>query len=598
MKKLIALLLACLLLLTACGSGDTESEPTSPPETTEPAPVGLYVAGSQVESQTGGAVRSYDLGGADFYRILPLADKLLLFSGEEKTCLTLLTGIDGVISAQVELHADLRDTVWQLTDSGIAYYDPAANQAVYLDTQLQELHRVELPEGMNGNPAISADGAEVYYCSGQELRGLDTQRGISRLIKSQNCKKMTLAGSGFDGKVLTCITESESGELTTVYVSAENGATKGNDAGIRKLQTYEDLYFAYRMDGITPQYLTGSLDGTTAQWNTADVQMADALAIGMLVGFAADADGNLQISGYDVATGQKTAFVSAGQIPVPISVCADRWSNSVWMLQSGESNQTLLRWDVTASAVTEEAVYTGAVITADAPDEAGLKEVQKRVNELNDAHGVSIRIWQDAVKKTGEHALEAEYQIYAIHDTLDKLEPVLQMFPESFLRKSVNSRIRFCIVRSVDGGTGVTRFWESGDAYIILPVGTDFEKDLVLALSYVVDSHILGNSPLLDAWEGLNPEGFTYGSEPPADALEGETRAFADAEAAGTVADDRARIFWHAMQPDNGETFASPIMQSKLLLLCQAIRDAWRLERKTETFPWEQYLTQSIAYTG
>jgi hypothetical protein len=31
-------------------------------------------------------------------------------------------------------------------------------------------------------------------------------------------------------------------------------------------------------------------------------------------------------------------------------------------------------------------------------------------------------------------------------------------------------------------------------------------------------------------------------------------------------------------------------------MLCKAIRDAWGLERKTETYPWEQYLEKSIAY--
>ena len=78
--------------------------------------------------------------------------------------------------------------------------------------------------------------------------------------------------------------------------------------------------------------------------------------------------------------------------------------------------------------------------------------------------------------------------------------------------------------------------------------------------------------------------------------MEGQTRAFANETAMASVSDDRAMLFWQAMQPDNAEMFASETMQAKLLLLCHSIRDAWRLEKKTDTYPWEQYLNQSIAY--
>ena len=64
----------------------------------------------------------------------------------------------------------------------------------------------------------------------------------------------------------------------------------------------------------------------------------------------------------------------------------------------------------------------------------------------------------------------------------------------------------------------------------------------------------------------------------------------------GSVTEDRSRIFWQAMLPDNAQMFKSEIMQKKLLLLCQGIRDAWRLQWKEETYPWEQYLSESIAY--
>ncbi len=115
--------------------------------------------------------------------------------------------------------------------------------------------------------------------------------------------------------------------------------------------------------------------------------------------------------------------------------------------------------------------------------------------------------------------------------------------------------------------------------------------------AYVLDVHVLGKSPLVDQWNSLNPEDFVYGANDYDGAwLEGETRVFADEGAMASVIDDRASIFYQAMQKDNAQMFQSETMQAKLLRLCQAIRDAWRLEQKPETYPWEQYLKESIAY--
>ena len=114
----------------------------------------------------------------------------------------------------------------------------------------------------------------------------------------------------------------------------------------------------------------------------------------------------------------------------------------------------------------------------------------------------------------------------------------------------------------------------------------------------MVDSHVLGNSPLVDDWDQLNPEGFAYGEAPNQQLLEGDTRAFVDEKSMESVIEDRSRIFWQAMKPDNAQVFATSVMQSKLRQLCLGIRDAWRLEKKTDVYRWEQYLTESVAYQG
>ena len=159
--------------------------------------------------------------------------------------------------------------------------------------------------------------------------------------------------------------------------------------------------------------------------------------------------------------------------------------------------------------------------------------------------------------------------------------------------------IRICIVRDIGGERISGYHWHDGDPFIILSVGMDIEQAFLDAFSYILDIHVLGNSSVADSWEALNPEGFTYGTENTVLAfLEGTTRAFADRKGMQSVTDDRATVFYQAMLTDNAETFQSESMQAKLRMLCQAIRDAWRLEQSTESFIWEQYLNEPLAYQG
>ena len=60
--------------------------------------------------------------------------------------------------------------------------------------------------------------------------------------------------------------------------------------------------------------------------------------------------------------------------------------------------------------------------------------------------------------------------------------------------------------------------------------------------------------------------------------------------------EDRCRIFYHAMQPDNADMFKTATMQKKLMRLCTGIREAYNLEKKTVEYAWEQYLNTSLAY--
>ena len=168
-------------------------------------------------------------------------------------------------------------------------------------------------------------------------------------------------------------------------------------------------------------------------------------------------------------------------------------------------------------------------------------------------------------------------------------------YPDRFLYKSTNNVLRICIVRSVDGELKGGHFRWGSNSYIVLAAGCNVQEEFDKAVGYVINSRILGRSPLMDSWTTLNPEGFTYGETADDTYLGGEDQAFPDAIAMNSVTDDRAMVFYHAMNPDNGQMFQSPIMQAKLKMLCQGIRDAWGWENEKEVFPWEQHLNESLA---
>ena len=599
MKKGIVLLL-CALLLSGCGKTEQPVDTTVPTTTAAPTDPGCYMPGSDAEISSEGALRQYDLGDRKCFALGLLGEHLLLISGEDTTQLELITKEEGKTQAQCTLPVDLRAAAWAVLNNGFAYYYPEQNAAVILDVQLQEVQTLSLPADIQGMPLFAPDGGEIFYCVGQEIRALDTDRGISRLIKSHPCKSQCLTDVYFDGTLLRCETVSEADEQSFLYISAQDGATVLSDASVEWLDTDGAYFVASRMDGVVRQYIFGSRNDALQQLNLLGGHVVPSAALQEAVHVTREDDGALGLSLYSLDTGTQTA-----QVKLPAAWdTADLWADSsrkaYWVLLGGEKGRSLLLWEPQRTQE-GDAVYTSPLYTKEAPDAEGLKQLQKRVDSLNKTHGVMIRIWETALKTTGMHTFEPEFQTAAISDTLDRVESVLTVFPERFLSRSASGKIRICIVRSLDGEGKSTVFWDDGDPFIVISAGVDVENELLMGIANVVDSHILGNSPIVDDWDALNPEGFVYSAEAPQSVdylayLQADGRVFADADSMRSVSEDRARIFWQAMQSDNGEMFSSEVMQAKLLLLCRSIRDAWRLEYKTETYPWEQYLDASIAY--
>ena len=590
MKKTFAILLLCVLL-SACGMNGADTEPS---ESTQMTPSGLYDPNHTLEQQTQGAVRVYPLEELGCTGLTSVGNKLLIICNDRELVL-----LDNELCKTSEV-LDIGKALpasgmgFAAADTGVAYYDEEARQVVRLNTKLQKSAEYLLPENVIGMPAISLGTQEIYYTTQNELRALNMQTGISRLLWNFGNGDVGITGIYFDGVVLGCRFTDSTGNDRQLYLSTQTGQTLSDDQMLYGLQSYKNAYFVQRKDGQVIQRIFGTREETPKSLNlTEEGDLVAALPLNGVVRYAEDEAG-LHLWFYDLISGKKTASVTMSGVSRP-----EMWHSDgqyMWIAAYEQDEQVLYRWDVKSSPAEDETVYTGALYTDQAPDSAGLKQLQNRVDEMNRKYGVSICIWQDALAQTGSYTMVAEHQIVPIESMLEKLEQVLAKFPEGFLKQTVEAgSVRISLVRSIQGADTV-QFWAGGDCNIAISIDADVQTAFLSGLAYGVDSHVMGNSRDFDTWKDLNPQGFTYGQVQDK-YLEGENRAFVDAQSMINPYEDRSHMIACAMMEGNADVFSSKIMQKKLLRICQGIREAYGLEKSKDTYFWEQYLNQSLAYT-
>lgn len=597
MKRFWILLLA-VLLLAGCKKQPPASQttaPTGPEETT-----GLYVPDSPTEQATAGAVRMYKLPEDTYFDIAAVGSNVLAVGQKG---LTLLTGEYGAVSATLSTGDITSVSAMDTHATGIAYYQPNTRMVNVLNPQLQMVTQLVLPSTVVGKPIISLAKYEIYYSTGTEIRAQNMNTGISRLLRQQTVANQTLLGICFGGEVLQCQFAGENGTTQMAYISTETGQSLSSGQGISNLQTNGADYYAYWLDGTVRQTVFGTRDGASQSFLAPAIpedKVGGRVALLAMHGIVdyVETEAGLELTYYDLNTGKRTAQVTIPGMKSPAKIHSD--GANVWILPADQQN-ALYRWEISKSRVEDEAVYTGPLYTAQNPDAQGLAQCRQLADEYQTKYGVKLLLWQDAVAHTGGHTLVAEHKTEVINKFLADIQPVLAQFPDKFLLKTVEKGwLQIALVQSIDGDKDWVQFWEEGDCWILISAKTDAAKALIQGMAYGIDSHVLGNSRKYDTWNQLNPKSFTYSAtntaENMAKYLEPATRIFTDELALTYPHEDRCRIFYNAMLPDNAEMFSSLLMKQKLLRVCTAIREAYNLEKKTETYIWEQYLDAPIAY--
>lgn len=590
MKRLLALF-ALAAVLAGCQSQKTE--PTQPTQGTKPQVISMYYAASPMEQQTLGAVRSYATGMPLGGKLLRQGENFLLWSGGR---IWKFSGENGEVFASARPAYSVELSTLRVTENRIGFYSKSENSVIFLSSDLQEIGRAALPEGISENPVLSENLETVYFILGSQIRGMDVDTGISRLVKEQHYPEQRLLNL-LDSLLLCQITEAD-GDSYTAFLSTVSGKTKYTDEALTAFSAAGDDYFLCRGQGNAQEFLFGSKESNVP--NALYPSGQDCIwlpEIKCVLSTRQQADG-LAMEAYDLTNGSVSARLTLPGVESIDSAVAE--GKRIWLLGQAEESETLYCWDTAMSAATESAVYTSVRYTEKQPDREGLAQCRELAQELSDRYGVQILFDREMLVQPESEKLIPEFQPRTIMAGLHNLEQALERLPEGFLPPLAENSgsLRIFLVREIDSGEMSTQYWQQGSACIALTVDDGMKQEFYHQLCHVLDSYVIGGSRLLDFWEKENPRGFSYSYEdhwedPPY--LEGDDRAFIDGLSTTFPREDRAQIFAYAMEQGNEGYFSSATMQSKLRLLCRAIRDAYGWKQYGEVFQWEQYLNDPLA---
>lgn len=622
MKRWLVWTLVLAALLSGCTeapggntTGSTGQTETSQQQTEDAQ--GLYAPESLIEQRTFGAVRAYPLESSSAGIAFMGGDLLLAECADGATTLTLLTGQTCIPKTTVKLDCEIMlDAGVCVTGNAVGYYHGPSNSIVLLNEKLEETDRISMPDDLVGMPVFSSDLSQVYYCTGTDIRGMELKTGVSRLIRKSSAQLQTLVGTAFDDTVLQSFVDTGADSYTE-FISAQTGEAMGMDTELIQLTAWGSSYYLERLEGPVTEHLFGTVDGQMYSFTpeTDTAQITALLDMDALVA-AESMETGTELSLYDLNTGKKTASVLLELADPVCFVTADPAGQAVWFSAYDKDRQqdVLYRWETALSAVEDTLVYTGTRYTRENPDTKALEQLKQQAEALSEKYGVTICL-ENTPLQPEDYTFVYEYQVKAFRDGLADLEKALSALPEGFLwrlSQVSNSReLQIGLVREMYSTMGQApgdvvglQYWVDGNAYIALNLGETLEQAAYHELAHVLDTYVLNNCSDFDVWDRLNPKGFAYHENytdyltvTDKSYLEGEDRAFIDAYSMTFAKEDRARVFEYAMMEGCEIYFESDTMQAKLKLLCEGIRDACNWKKDTRTFPWEQYLKESLAYT-
>lgn len=604
MRSLFFPVLICLLL-TGCAL-PRQAEPAEAVSSQPVQSMGYYQPDSDIEQATG-CVRTYPLENHTDAQIEIWGEDVLLFSEVEGgTMLTRLSGSNLYAAASRTLDISLRSDDPAVFITGDHLWYPGNQELICLDRELQEVDRIPFPSGADNTPLLTPDERLLYYRAGTAIRELDLGSGVNRIVRENGNTTISLRALHFDGQVLECVTDG-----STLFLNAADGTVLGKSQDIQFFSSSQ-WYFARIRDGITRPCLFGR---AVESPSLLEISGENCWFLPAIHGVAAvdSVAGAHAITLYDLSTGRCSASLSL-PISHPINQIQAADLQHVYILTRQEQQFVLYCWDSQQAPAPAEGSAAAPFHSRENPDLTGLQDCRSQAEQIGTRYGVEILIHEEAAALSPlAYDLEPEHLVDVLSHQLDRVEACLSQFPREVLQTLTDhfGGITLLLVRQVRGSpesgnlqslTGAL-FWENGRVYVAIPAGDAVDYALYSQLYQLMDTIILNKSVALDQWEALNPSGFQYAfgqstEDVSEEYLRGETMAFANRQAMHSPKEDRGAVMALAMMPNNSEVFSAAIMQRKLQALCTGIRQAFGLRKSPEIFPWEQYLVQSMAYTG
>ncbi len=619
MKRILASVLLIALLLCGCTRNDDVSVPSisiTEPSTSPEKPImgndyGIYMEESPIELSTSGAVKQFIPGGSDYYGIANMGQYLLLFSGKEFTTLTQLTNGGMPISVTLDCLLDPYSDHVRIDEDTLRYFDTKDQTIVTLNSQLNEISRITLPEDAICAPMISMDGQNLYYFTTDALRSLEIATGISRLLRQSKGDAQYIVGSHFEGKMLECVVES-AGLKETVYVSTATGEALSSHREETELASAGEVYYA-KLKQVDRWYTLFGKVGEDflclkPQWDGTEHLVLNHSAVTI----SENTDDGARIAYYELSGGTNPYSVTLPGLQNIAAITGDESEDYLWFFATdvASGRQNLYCWDPALTPTKDDTAWLEPFYTAESPDTEGLADCNERAKSLEELYGVRIRIWQEAADMIPEnYSIEPEHVVAAYLRDLPVLEKVLSAYPPEMLKKlgkqSSCGKLTIGLVRNVyeKNALGVKTqapgvfFRSGGNTYVVLSMGEGLEQAAYHELFHAIDSYVMTQCNAYDFWGDLNPTGFEYDYSYITNAdrdgtayLQEDNRAFIDTYSMSFPMEDRARVMEYAMMEGNEAYFQSKTMQAKLKLLALGIRTAFKMDKYEAPLIWEQYI--------
>ena len=614
--KFLLLMLSCLLL-----SGCTREAPpaeTIPAATAveETMPASMYAPEHPLELQYDGGLKVYPLTIPETIGAAALGEDILLFSGQDHTTLTLLTGEALTVSATKALDFVLspEDPSLRIWEDAIAFYDAPRQRYLVLDSDLNLLSRIQLTEPTVCSPILSEDRCTLYYCTAQALKAWELSSGIHRTVAEMSYDRQTVTALLLEDSVIQCqVTDGQT--VHSLFFSAENGRQLSRQENMSRILTENSRYYATLPMDSLELLLFGEAEGTVQALfphQTPD----DCFFLPRLhaaVTHTLQNDSSALLHYYELSQGTLTAQLTLPPAQIPRSIFSGS-NGTVWIyvFDSLNAQEILYRWTPTPSGFRPETRGQYSLPYSGNPTAEAMDQCLAFAARLEETYGIPILLGEDALScQPWDYTFESEAFAPGLMQALRTLESCLSHFPKSILEQTAAhfSSLKIGLVRKISGNaasgapdtaTGV-QYLDGTDAYVVISTGIYTRQALYHELFHLMETHILVGSTALDRWNELNPADFTYtfGKGDPAvkeSYFSPGTRSFVDTYSMTYPREDRARVWENALLPGNRDLFRSEPMQAKLTALCKGVREAYKLTKSEEPFLWEQYLSVPLAY--